>query len=199
MSRDRFDGSSIETMINRHQDEIWIDGPYSSPQEIWIDGPRQFHSHTKPSPSRAKPSILSPKSTILAASTLLTKDSSSMNNNFDTESMISSHCHVPVLPVFKDHSLLPFRSNETLPRTKSSINDSTKIDLKLSTNQLNDDMELLEKTLETLLIPSPIVPIVNENQSVHRIDQLSSLMSTDEKSKRLSRIVSPTRFEKILL
>ena len=203
MSRDRYDGSSIETMINRHQDEIWIDGPYSSRQEIWIDGPREFYPYTKQSPSRAKPSILSPKPTILS-STLIPKDSSSNKNNFDTESMISSHCHLPVLPVFKDHSLLPFRSNETLPRTKPSINESTKIDLKLSTNQLNDDMELLEKTLETLLIPSPIVPIANEkdpdtNQSVHRIDQLSSLMSIDEKSKRLSRIVSPTRFEKILM
>lgn len=204
MSRDRYDGSSIETMINRHQDEIWIDGPYSSRQEIWIDGPREFYPQSQQSPSRAKPSILSPKSTIIS-STLIPKDPSSNNNtNFDTESMISSHCHLPVLPVFKDHSLLPFRSNEILPRAKPSINDSTKIDLKLSTNQLNDDMELLEKTLETLLVPSPIVPIANEkdpdiNQSVHRIDQLSSLMSSDEKSKRLSRIVSPTRFEKILL
>ena len=63
-------------------------------------------------------------------------------------------------------------------------------------------MEMLEKTLETLLIPSPIVPIQNDKESImtkslNRIDQLSSLMSNDEKTKRLSRIVSPTRFDKL--
>jgi hypothetical protein len=35
-------------------------------------------------------------------------------------------------------------------------------------------------------------------KSFHRIEQLSALMSNDEKNKRLSRIVSPTRFDKIL-
>ncbi|CAF5189023.1 unnamed protein product, partial [Rotaria sp. Silwood1] len=63
-----------------------------------------------------------------------------------------SHCHLPVLPVFKDHSLLPFRSNQTTTTTSSSsssntkpiISDSSKINLKLSTNQLNDDLETLE-------------------------------------------------------
>ncbi|CAF1535227.1 unnamed protein product, partial [Adineta steineri] len=34
-------------------------------------------------------------------------------------------------------------------------------------------------------------------QSLNRIDQLSSSMSNDERAKRLSRIVSPTRFEKL--
>ena len=195
MPRDRYDSSSID----RQKEEIWIDGPLSSPQEIWIDGPPEFSSH-----SRAKPSILSPKP-VLLSSNLSGKDS--FSNNFDTESIISSHCHLPVLPVFKDHSLLPFRSNDPLPRTKLSSSEPTKtIDLKLSTNQLNDDMELLEKTLETLLIPSSIVPIANERDSsssnqpsLHPIDQLSSLMSSDEKNKRLSRIVSPTRFEKIFM
>jgi hypothetical protein len=109
-----------------------------------------------------------------------------------------------VLPVFKDHLLLPFRSNQTLPRTKPLTTESPKIDFKLSTNKLNDDMEMLEKTLETLLIPSPIVPIQNDKESImtkslNRIDQLSSLMSDDEKSKRLSRIVSPTRFQKLFM
>jgi hypothetical protein len=204
MSHDRYDSSSLETIVNRNKDEIWIDGPLSSPnskKEIWIDGPSEFCSHSKKSRStshrRNKPSILSPKHPFLS-STLSHKDSSS--NNFDTESIVSSHCHLPVLPVFKDHSLLPFRS---LPRTKPLITESTKLDLRLSTNKLNDDLELLEKTLENLLIPTPIVPISNEqessrSQSLNRIDQLSSLMTNDEKSKRLSRIVSPTRFEKLL-
>jgi len=212
MSRD---SSSVETIINRNNEEIWIDGPLSSPnpkREIWIDGPPEFCSHS--------PKILSKKSLpkhrstshrhytskhpILPSppclsSTILhhDNDQSSPSVNCDTESIISSHCHLPVLPVFKDHSLLPFRSNQTLPRTKPSP-----IDLKLSTNKLNDDMELLEKTLETLLIPSPIVPIKNDNEStmtksLNRIDQLSSLMTNDEKTKRLSRIVSPTRFDKL--
>jgi hypothetical protein len=186
MSRDRFDSSSVETVIKQ---EIWIDGPLSSPntkKEIWIDGPPQFSKRSR--------SILSPQHIFLQKDN---KESST--KNFDTESIISSHCHLPVLPVFKDHSLLPFRSNQTLPRTKSLIKkNSSKIDLRLSTNKLNDDMELLEKTLETLLIPSPIVPINNDKyQSLNRIDQLSSSMTNDEKTKRLSRIVSPTRFEKI--
>jgi hypothetical protein len=197
MSQDRYDSSSLETIVNRNKEEIWIDGPLSSSngkKEIWIDGP------SKKSHRRYKPSILSPKSPLLS-STISHKDSSSIN--FDTESIVSSHCHLPVLPVFKDHSLLPFRSNQTLPRTKPLINESTKLDLRLSANKLNDDLELLEKTLENLLIPTPIVPITNENesnisQSLNRIDQLSSLMTNDEKSKRLSRIVSPTRFEKLL-
>ncbi|CAF1689134.1 unnamed protein product, partial [Adineta ricciae] len=131
------------------------------------------------------------------------------SRHFDTESVVSSHCHLPVLPVFKDHSLLPFRSHQTLPRTKPLIapTESSKLDLRLSTNKLNDDMEALEKTLETLLIPSTSDPTGNKKdhhdsasitQSLNRIDQLSSSMSTNEKTKRLSRIVSPTRFEKIL-
>jgi len=194
MSRDRFDSSSGETITKQ---EIWIDGPLSSPnskKEIWIDGPPP--QYPKRSRSKLRSSIFSPQhSTILQNDT---KESSS--KNFDTESIISSHCHLPVLPVFKDHSLLPFRSNQTLPRIKplTTIN-SSKIDLRLSTNKLNDDMELLEKTLETLLIPSPIVPINNNDkyQSLNRIDQLSSSMTNDEKTKRLSRIVSPTRFEKM--
>jgi len=183
MSRDRFDSSSVEKIIKQ---EIWIDGPLSSPnskKEIWIDGPTQFSKRSK--------SIFSPQQK---------NNKESSTKNFDTESIISSHCHLPVLPLFKDHSLLPFRSNQTLPRTKPLITkNSSKIDLRLSTNKLNDDMELLEKTLETLLIPSPIVPINNNDkyQSLNRIDQLSSSMTNDEKTKRLSRIVSPTRFEKI--
>ncbi|CAF4621099.1 unnamed protein product, partial [Rotaria socialis] len=77
------------------------------------------------------------------------------------------------------------------------------MNLKLSTDRLNDDLEMLEKTLETLLVPSPIVPNKIENeplmsQSLNRMDQLSSTMSNDEKNKRLSRIVSPTRFDRIL-
>ena len=61
---------------------------------------------------------------------------------------------------------------------------------------------MLEKTLETLLIPSPIVPTNDHDQSttthsLNRINQLSSFMSDDEKSQRLSRIVSPTRFDKV--
>jgi hypothetical protein len=205
MSRDRFDSSSVETVINQ---EIWIDGPLSSSntkKEIWIDGPREFCSHYpkkstskhRQSTSKTRTSILSPKHPFLS-STILQKDNppETPSKNFDTESIISSHCHVPVLPVFKDHSLLPFRSNQTLPRTKPS---SSKIDLRLSTNKLNDDMELLEKTLETLLVPSPIVPINNDKcHSLNRIDQLSSSMTNDEKTKRLSRIVSPTRLDKLL-
>ena len=207
MSRERYDSSSLERIINRNKEEIWIDGPLSSHQskkEIWIDGPPEFCSQTnRPRSSsyrQVKPSILSPKHPF-SSSTTAQKESSS--TNFDTESIISSHCHLPVLPVFKDHSLLPFRPNQTLPQPKPLLTETPKLDLRLSTNKLNDDMELLEKTLETLLIPSPIVPVVNEkdsniSQSLTRIDQLSSMMTNDEKSKRLSRIVSPTRFEKIL-
>ena len=128
-------------------------------------------------------------------------------NAFETESIVSSHCHLPVLPVFKDHSLLPFRPNQLVPKAKPApvvAVEPPPINLKLSTNQLNDDLELLEKTLETLLVPSPIVPTSHDNESVmtqslNRIEQLSSLMSNDEKSKRLSRIVSPTRFDKLLM
>jgi hypothetical protein len=212
MSRD---SSSIETVINRPNEEIWVDGPLSSSRhktEIWIDGPRKLCprspkvSSQKSTPkhrpqamhTKAKlPTVLSPYSRHGIEETI-------SSNTFDTESIVSSHCHLPVLPVFKDHSLLPFRSNQPLPKTKPIIPDSPKINLKLSTNKLNDDLEMLEKTLETLLVPSPIVPIKTDNEpsimskSLNRIDQLSSLMSNDEKSKRLSRIVSPTRFDKIL-
>ncbi|CAF3736376.1 unnamed protein product [Rotaria sp. Silwood1] len=226
MSRD---SSSIETVINRPKEEIWVDGPLSSSlnhkNEIWIDGPHEFCprspkiSHLKSTPKHrskllyTKPkhlTVLSPKHT-LSPFANHDIDESLSSNAFETESIISSHCHLPVLPVFKDHSLLPFRSNQTTTTTSSSsssntkpiISDSSKINLKLSTNQLNDDLETLEKTLETLLIPSPIIPnkIEHESimsQSLNRMDQLSSTMSNDEKNKRLSRIVSPTRFDKIL-
>jgi len=217
MSRDRFDSSSVETVVNRNNEEIWIDGPLSSPnskKEIWIDGPPEFcsnypkkstpkhrsNSHRQ-STSKTRPSILPSKHSLtpFLSSTILHKETNeSSSKNFDNESIISSHCHLPVLPVFKDHSLLPFRSDQTLPQTKPLITNSSKLDLRLSTNQLNDDMELLEKTLETLLVPSPIVPIKNDkSQSLNRIDQLSSCMTNDEKTQRLSRIVSPTRFEKL--
>lgn len=198
MSRDRYDSSPT----TRNQEEIWIDGPLSSPKsktkEIWIDGPQKILSYSpkkslskhRSSSHKSKPSVFSPTHPFFSSTTTHRDTSSS---NFDTESIISSHCHVPALPVFQDHSLLPFRSNQTLPR-----NPSTKIDLRLSTNKLNDDMEMLEKTLENLLIPSPITPNdqTNLSQSMNRIDRLSSLMNNDEKTKRLSRIVSPTRFEK---
>jgi hypothetical protein len=216
MSRD---SSSVETIINHNNEEIWIDGPLSSSnskKEIWIDGPSQFCSHSpKILPKKTAPKHRStshrqytskhpilPSPPFLSSTILHQDNEQTPSVNFDTESIISSHCHLPVLPVFKDHSLLPFRSTQTLPRTKPLINEPTKIDLKLSANKLNDDMEMLEKTLETLLIPSPIVPIQNDKESImtkslNRIDHLSSLMSNDEKTKRLSRIVSPTRFDKL--
>jgi hypothetical protein len=191
MSRE---SSSIETVIARPKEEIWVDGPLSSSihkKEIWIDGPLEFQPrspkicHTPR--HRSKPLYTKPKIPTLHYDI----DESIPSRNFDTESIVSSHCHLPVLPVFKDHSLLPFRPNQIVPKPKPIVPESPKINFKLSTNKLNDDLEMLEKTLETLLVPSPIVPD-------HRIDQLSSLMSNDEKNKRLSRIVSPTRFEKIL-
>lgn len=227
MSRDRFDSyadsSSAETITNRNNEEIWIDGPLSSTQaktEVWIDGPPEFCSHTtKLQPvkltlkhrsnstrqcrSKPRPSILSPKHPLFSSTVLHHDHSELPSRNFDTESVVSSHCHLPVLPVFKDHSLLPFRSHQTLPRTKSSTPaEPTNFNLRLSTNQLNDDMEALERTLETLLIPSATVFSTSTDststaQSLNRIDQLSSSMTNDEKTKRLSRIVSPTRFEKL--
>jgi hypothetical protein len=195
------DCSSIETLINRTNEEIWIDGPLSTStltKEIWIDGPREFASYspkyrrkkTKPMHTKAKLSLNQHE-----------LDRSFTSATFDTESIVSSHCHLPVLPVFKDHSLLPFRAHQSQPMAASQTLPITR---QLSVNRLNDDLELLEKTLETLLIPSPIVPNRTDNEtsmtkSIHRIEQLSSLMSNDEKSKRLSRIVSPTRFEKLLM
>ncbi|CAF1068218.1 unnamed protein product [Adineta steineri] len=213
MSRD---SASIETVINRPNEEIWVDGPLSSSinkTEIWIDGPRKFCPRSpKFSPKkstlkhRSTPMHTKAKlSTIIPPYSQHDIDETTSSNTFDTESIVSSHCHLPVLPVFKDHSLLAFRSNHTLTKPKPIITDPVKLNLKLSTNKLNDDLEMLEKTLETLLVPTPIVPNIktdNEtimSKSLNRIDQLSSLMSNDEKSKRLSRIVSPTRFEKLLL
>ncbi|CAF4336723.1 unnamed protein product [Rotaria sp. Silwood2] len=216
-----YDSSSIETVINRPNEEIWVDGPLSSSshnkKEIWIDGPHEFPpqspkiSHLKSTPKhRLKsiytkvkhPTVLSPIHT-LSPYSHHDIDESLSSNAFETESIISSHCHLPVLPVFKDHSLLPFRPNQTSSNMKPIISESSKINLKLSTNQLNDDLEMLEKTLETLLVPLPIVPNKIEHetimsQSLNRMDALSSTMSNDEKNKRLSRIVSPTRFDKIL-
>ncbi|CAF0918183.1 unnamed protein product, partial [Adineta ricciae] len=205
MSRE---STSVETVLNRPHEEIWVDGPLSSSHpknEIWIDGPRQFSprspkisSHRSTPRHRSKP--MHTKAKLVSYSPHDHEDS----KNFDTESVVSSHCHLPVLPVFKDHTLLPFRSNQLLTKTKPVTTvDSPKLNLKLSTNKLNDDLEMLEKTLETLLVPSPIVPNATDNQStmsksLNRIDHLSSLMSNDEKTKRLSRIVSPTRFDKIL-
>ncbi|UJR37144.1 hypothetical protein I4U23_029854 [Adineta vaga] len=229
MSRERFDSyadsSSGETITNRNNEEIWIDGPLSSTNsktEVWIDGPPEFCPHstrlhpvkltlkhrsnsTRQYKSKSKPSILNPKHPLLSSTISQQDDQDVTSQNFDTESVVSSHCHLPVLPVFKDHSLLPFRSHQTLPRIKPLVTtNSTKLDLRLSTTKLNDDMEALEKTLETLLIPSPIVVTPNDSsnssnmsQSLNRIDQLSSSMSNSEKTKRLSRIVSPTRFEKL--
>lgn len=223
------DTVNLESGPIRNSEEIWIDGPLSSaqpPTEIWIDGPPEFyssspkvlrrqvctkprsHSHRQPS-SKGKPSTerspILPMKTLLSpflSSTVLDQsiEESKPTAAFDTESIVSSHCHLPVLPVFKDHSLLPFRPLQTLPRPKKLF--TSKLDLRSSTNQLNDDMERLEKTLETLLVPSPIAaqPISDQSmmtKSLNRIDQLSSLMSNDEKSKRLSRIVSPTRFDRL--
>jgi hypothetical protein len=182
--------SAIET-----KEEIWVDGPLSN-NEIWIDGPRS----TKIRLQKSTPKHRSKPMHIKAKLPLRYSPSNLDESTFDTESIVSSHCHLPVLPVFKDHSLLPFRSNQqTLSRPKPSIAESSKINLKLSTNKLNDDLEILEKTLETLLVPSPIVPNNPDmTKSLNRMEQLSSLMSNDEKNKRLSRIVSPTRFDKIL-
>ncbi|CAF0829659.1 unnamed protein product [Rotaria sordida] len=217
MSQDRTDSSSVETVINHNNEEIWIDGPLSSinskKTEIWIDGPFEYHSpinkyHRKKSKSKihsksirqhtskSKNSILLSKPSFLS-STIIEKDNdeSSSITNFDNESIISSHCHLPVLPVFKDHTLIPFRSNELF-----DIKKSLKNDFKSSTNKLNDDMEILEKTLETLLIPSSINNDKQQSiisQSLNHIDQLSSYMSNDEKTKRLSRIISPTRFNQV--
>ena len=54
------------------------------------------------------------------SSTVLHQDNEqSPSVNFDTESIISSHCHLPVLPVFKDHSLLPFRSTSNITTNKT--------------------------------------------------------------------------------
>ncbi|CAM4765474.1 unnamed protein product [Rotaria magnacalcarata] len=227
MSRDSTDSSSVETVINRNNEEIWIDGPLSTKNpksEIWIDGPIEFYSPTsklrhkksklKPrsnshrhSKSKAKAPILSPKHQlappVLCSTILQQENDEPASANFDSESVISSHCHLPVLPVFKDHTLLPFRSNQLVQITKPLKIESSNIDLRLSVNKLNDDMEMLEKTLETLLIPSPIVPNQNDrqslrSQSLNRIDQLSSSICNDDITKRLSRIVSPTRFDKIL-
>ncbi|CAM4876412.1 unnamed protein product [Rotaria socialis] len=229
MSQDRTDSSSVETVINRNNEEIWIDGPLSTTKpksEIWIDGPIEFYSPTsklrhkksklKPRSSshrhyksKAKTPILSPKPQlappVLCSTILQQENNESSSANFDSESVISSHCHLPVLPVFKDHTLLPFRSNQLVQITKPLKTESSNIDLRLSVNKLNDDMEMLEKTLEILLIPSPIVPNQGDrqssrSQSLNRIDQLSSSSSIcqDDITKRLSRIVSPTRFDKIL-
>ena len=224
------DPSGVDSMVNRNSEEIWIDGPLSvsTPQtEIWIDGPpefcapspklprqksttkhrssshRQYSSKTKLDSNRS--SLLPPKyplSPFPSVNALhLHKDPSC---TFDTESVVSSHCHVPVLPVFKDHSLLAFRPCPASSHDKPPVvPQSSKLDLRVSTNKLNDDMELLEQTLERLLIPSPIVPDDTDRlsimtKSLERVDQLSLLMSNDEKSKRLSRIVSPTRFDRLI-
>ncbi|CAM2703761.1 unnamed protein product [Rotaria socialis] len=219
MSRD---SASIETVINRPNGEIWVDGPLSSSShknEIWIDGPRDFCprspkiSHLKLTPKhrpkvmltkpKHPPTVLSPRHTLSLYAHNDIIDETELSNAFETESIVSSHCHLPVLPVFKDHSLLPFRPPPTPSITKPVLLESVKMNLKLSTDRLNDDLEMLEKTLETLLVPSPIVPNKIENeplmsQSLNRMDQLSSTMSNDEKNKRLSRIVSPTRFDRIL-
>jgi hypothetical protein len=196
--------SSIETVINHPKEEIWVDGPLSSSNpknEIWVDGPRSSKIRfQKSTPKhRSKPMYTKAKFPLPYSHPNIDE------SKFDTESIVSSHCHLPILPVFKDHSLLPFRSNQqtSLTKIKPLITESKKLNFKLSTNKLNDDLEMLEKTLETLLIPSPIVPNKIDNESImskslNRIEKLSSLMSNDEKNKRLSRIVSPTRFEKIL-
>ena len=213
--------STIETVLNHPNNEIWIDGPLSSSseqnKEIWIDIPTKFSSfspkirhskltpkhHSKPMHTKSKiPSIFSTKHT-LTPNPPLNIDESVSSTAFETESVVSSHCHLPVLPVFKDHSLLPFRSNQTTTKFKPTIFDSSNINLKLSTNKLNDDLEILEKTLETLLVPSPAVSKKmdddsNMTKSLNRMNQISSTMSNDEKNKRLSRIVSPTRFDRIL-
>lgn len=176
------------------QEEIWVDGPLSQ-NEIWIDGPRTSKIRSQKSTPKHRPRPMHTKAKLSFRTTPCHLDEST----FDTESIVSSHCHLPVLPVFKDHSLLPFRAHQqTLPRPKVPDPSPAKVNLKLSTDQLNDDLELLEKTLETLLVPSPIVPTdLDMSQSYHRMEELSSRMSHDEKNKRLSRIVSPTRFEKI--
>ena len=133
----------IHSMTHRRRDEIWVDGPLA-------DRSSKVKLRAKPMPPLASSSP------------------HCLDDAMETESVVSSHCHLPVLPVFKDHSLLPFRSNQTRP---------------LSPNQVNDDMEFLEKTLETLLVPT----------------SSTLIMSPDEKNKRLSRIVSPTRFDQLLM
>ena len=206
----------METAMHRPHEEIWVDGPLSTshhPNEVWIDGPHEIYCRSpklrsqKSSTPKHRAKFMHTKSRTshpLASPPDMMDESC---NAFETESIVSSHCHLPVLPVFKDHSLLPFRPNQLVPKAKPApvvAVEPPPINLKLSTNQLNDDLELLEKTLETLLVPSPIVPTSHDNESVmtqslNRIEQLSSLMSNDEKSKRLSRIVSPTRFDKLLM
>ena len=229
MSQDRFDvygdPSSVETTINRNNEEIWIDGPLSSTNpkpEIWIDGPPEFHSsspkfyrkklktkhcskshrqHTPDTKASAFSSI-APLPSVVSSSVLPRENDESSSTNFDSESVVSSHCHLPILPVFKDHTLLPFRSTQTSQVTKPLKADSSKLDLRSSANKLNDDMEILQKTLETILIPASDSSIKNDNQSnrtqsLNRIDQLSSVMSDDDKSKRLSRIIAPVRFDQM--
>lgn len=200
MSRD---SSSVETVIARPHEEIWVDGPLSTPNEIWIDGPRKYAPRSPKMRHHTPKHRSKPMHTKAKISPLLLPSFSPRDLD-ETESVVSSHCHLPVLPVFKDHSLLPFRPHQTLPKPKPIVFESPKVTLQLSTNQLNDDLEMLEKTLETLLIPSPIVPNRTDQdgtmtQSLHRIEQLSSTMSNDEKNKRLSRIVSPTRFDKLFV
>lgn len=236
MSRNRSalhdDYSPLESISSRKNEEIWIDGPLScsaTRQEIWIDGPPEFYStsprlrkknvsvkprsnSSRKHSSKARSSAIPCKSPFLSSTILdQSNEPKKSSSNFDTESLISSHCHLPVLPVFKDHSLLPFRASQPSDAASRSLSNDVKLGLISSTNQLNDDMEKLEKTLETLLIPSSSIdPLAgnpstsNDDKSIaknslNRIDRLSSMMSDDEKNKRLSRIVSPTRFDRLLV
>ena len=168
----------IQQMTSSSSNEIWIDGPLCQ-NEIWIDGPRTQKIRVK---TRSKAMHTKPKYPFRSTPTNFD------DVNFDTESVVSSHCHLPVLPVFKDHSLLPFRDTQVIKPS------SPKIPLKSNTNSINDELEKLSKTIENLLVPTDF----NMTKSLNRIEQISSQMTNDEKSKRLSRIVSPTRFEKFV-
>lgn len=162
----------IHSLTHRRQEEIWVDGPLSDqPKKMWNDRTPKMKTRSKPMHTKPKHPLPPP----------IASSSQFLDDPMETESVVSSHCHLPVLPVFKDHSLLPFRSNQTLPK-----NNKTR---PLSPNQVDDDMEFLEKTLETLLVPS----------SSSQIERFSPIMSHDEKNKRLSRIVSPTRFDQLLM
>ncbi|CAF0777697.1 unnamed protein product [Didymodactylos carnosus] len=99
--------------------------------------------------------------------------------------------------------LMPY-SSQTLPSRH----------LTTSTKSIDDDMELLQKTLEILIVDRndeqsltrslqsvELTPAVDTIDSACRMrtKQLVEIMSKEEKTKRLSRIVSPNRLERLQL
>ncbi|CAF0829426.1 unnamed protein product [Didymodactylos carnosus] len=96
--------------------------------------------------------------------------------------------------------LMPY-SSQTLPNRHSTISKS-----------IDDDMESLQKILETLIVDkndeksltrslqsiksTPIVTDINST-SLLETKQPIEIMSKEEKTKRLSRIVSPNRLERL--